>query len=197
MKQLFEEQFYTDDFDQEIIDFIVREGWDCTDSQIDHLPNLAKPYLVYGTGVNHFWTGKRRLGNYLTKQQLMEKIGMTNKQFTKDDLKTGMVIKYRGGSVESDKYGRLALVVGDHLVQANEYDDLGRYTDDLLCNGTLDIVEVFDVVNLSTGLSCIFSWKLKSIWKREEKSPEQIEIENIQLEMDKLNRRLGELKGKI
>ena len=89
--------------------------------------------------------------------------------FTKADLKTGMVVKYRGGNFYADKYNGLSLVVGDILVQADEYGQLSTKHDNLLSDykPDFDIVEVFEVVS-AKSLEIITNWQLKSIWKRPE-----------------------------
>lgn len=90
--------------------------------------------------------------------------------FTKAELKTGMVVKVKGGSYNSDKYGKLLLVVGNSLQQATEYELLSLYLDDLTCTShpEYDIVEVFEVVNSALPINRIQDWQLKSIWKRPE-----------------------------
>lgn len=201
---LFNECFYTDDFDQEMIDYVDTLGNFTARCYIGRYSGWS--YLKYGTANNYFWASNATPTSeykYLTKQQFKERIGMTQKQFTKSDLKTGMVVKHRGGCCYSNKYGGLNLVVKDSFIQADEFCLICNYNQDLTSEDftELDIVEVFEVLQSQYNLKNITSWKLKSIWKREEKlevpSPEQIEIEKIQAEMQQLNKRLGELKAKV
>lgn len=80
MTTLFDEQFYTDDFDQEILDFITSKGWGLK-SEYSNKPNLSDNYLVYGKGTNRFWTSHFNDGFLkLTKEEFKEKIGMTTVQ---------------------------------------------------------------------------------------------------------------------
>lgn len=132
-------------------------------------------------------------------QQLKEKISMC-KQFTKSDLKDGMVVKYRGGGSFASKDNGLRLVLCNQFVGRDGYGEFKEYLEDLSLSSddtNFDIVEVFEVVDASDGLDYITSWALKSVWKREEKSQNQLEIEKIQNEMDTLKQRLEELKGKV
>lgn len=80
MGKVFDEDFYTDDFDQDMIDYLVDSGWvvqdnDSRDARVDNL------YLRFGSSQGYFWTTDNsydfNLGKLLTKQQFKEKIGMT------------------------------------------------------------------------------------------------------------------------
>ncbi len=121
-------------------------GWD--DTEIPH---------------NHTYKTSTELGY----DELMGRLNMT---FTKADLRDGMVVKVKGGSYNSDKYGKLLLVVGNSLQQATEYELLSLYLDDLTCvsHPEYDIVEVFEVVNSALPINRIQDWQLKSVWKRPE-----------------------------
>lgn len=80
MTTLFDEQFYTDDFDQEILDFITSKGWGLK-SEYSNKPNLSDNYLVYGNGTDRFWTSHfNDKFLQLTKEAFKEKIGMTTVQ---------------------------------------------------------------------------------------------------------------------
>lgn len=135
---------------------------------------------------------------------------MTQKQFTKADLKDGMVVKYRGVKKDredlSNKFGGLRLVVNTYLISSDNFNALDDYNSGMSFDNdsVFTIDEVFEVSDIYGGLNNIKNWKLKSIWKRPEPveappvpSAEQIEIESIQAEMDKLSQRLSELKEKM
>lgn len=125
-------------------------------------------------------------------------LGYTIEQLAKADLKDGMVVKYRGGSTFSESYGGLRVVLNSACVSADSFSVLRNVSEDLLYpDECFSIDEVFEVVKIKGGLDRIENWTLKSIWKREEKSTEQIEIASIQAEMDKLSQRLQDLKGKV
>ena len=82
MKQ-FSESFYTDDFDQEMLDFIKETHRIQNDYGLDNL------YLRYSQIANGFWTTSNRplesFGEYLTKNQFKGKIGMTDKKSDKQE----------------------------------------------------------------------------------------------------------------
>lgn len=96
---------------------------------------------------------------YISVQQLKEKIKMC-KQFSKSDLKDGMVVR--------NDFCGLSLVIANRLIHPAGWGTLVNYNDDLTHgnHGELTIKEVFEVVR-ATNLD-INTWKLKSIWKREE-----------------------------
>lgn len=209
---LFNENFYTDDFDQEMLDYVRDLGSTIKRSRTDYLETKYK-YLKYGTSCDYFWTNNITVTldeyTYLTKQQFKEKIGMTQKQFTKADLKDGMVVKYRGDKKDredlSNKCSGLRLVVNTYLISSDNFNVLDDYDSGMSYNNdsVFTIDEVFEASDIYGGLNNIENWTLKSIWKRPEPvvaptpSAEQLEIESIQAEMDKLSQRLSELKGKV
>lgn len=87
MKQ-FNEEFYTDDFDQEMLDWLIKEGYRVTGEYVDQEPDASHMYLKYEENVGYFWTTSNtlvlprtiygRIRNSLSKQQFKEKIGMTD-----------------------------------------------------------------------------------------------------------------------
>ena len=187
--------FYTDDFDQEMLDFISSKyirfykNWSARDC-----------FLKYNKGLFGFWTSPSIEDNwyeYLTKQQFKEKIGMTTKQFSKKDLVAGKhVVKFRGGSELSDGESGLHLVIGNRLVNSSGYNDLSSYDDDLLYhNKHYDIMEVFEIVSATS--SRVTSMKLKSIWKRSEKSATQIELEKLQQQIADLQAQANKLQSTL
>jgi len=84
MKQ-FNEDFYTADFDQEMVDFLLREGHAVTGQQQTLKPDTKDKYLKYSKAVGCFWTDSFGVFKFrhLTKQQFKEKIGMTEKSSEK------------------------------------------------------------------------------------------------------------------
>lgn len=79
--QLFNEGFYTEDFDQEMFDFIKAQGWSLDGETGLVKASLSALHLYYGTGIEGFWTDndENDLEDYehLTKQQFKEKVGMS------------------------------------------------------------------------------------------------------------------------
>ena len=125
-------------------------------------------------------------------EKLQEILGMKQKQFTKSDLKDGMVVRTR-----TDKYTRVYLVLGSRLVASKSHLELAEYNEDLTDtdNRMWDIMEVLEFSSPVRSLE-MENWELQTIWKREEKSA-QLEIEAIQKQMDELNARLETLKGNV
>lgn len=82
--------------------------------------------------------------------------------FTKDELKTGMVVKLRDG----DFY----LVYGERLFSDYGYREIDNYNEDLthtFGGDRCDIVEVYDVNNYASGLKDILDHPGTLIWSRE------------------------------
>lgn len=125
-------------------------------------------------------------------ESLQEILGMKPKQFAKSELKDGMVVLLRG---HNDRH----VVINNRLVAYDGWMDLDSYDNNLLekdvPDNQFDVVEVFEVISLSN--LAINQWQLKSIWKREEKSQTQLEIEAIQKQVNELNARLETLKGSV
>jgi hypothetical protein len=116
----------------------------------------------------------------------------------KDLLTVGRVVELRDGT--------MGFVLPDRIISENTWFDLKHYREDALynhirpsCVEQYDIVEIFDCPiknKLSWNFGCYDKYGLVSVWKREEKSPEQIEKEAIQIEMEKLAQRLKQLEVK-
>lgn len=128
---------------------------------------------------------------------------MTQKQFTKADLKTGMIIEFMSGYIAQV----LLNTTNGDIVVGDTWFPLLSYTDeDLFGSSDMDHVRIKAVYlpKNNKGFSLkeaeldnLSHYKYAVVWKREEKSAEQLEIESIQAEIDKLSQRLSELKEKI
>jgi|TARA_A100001518_G_C1227286_1_gene80645 hypothetical protein len=192
----FSENFYTDDFDQEMLDFIEENynvdtvnGW------------YVKRCLSYHFYDNDFYVSEY-LGHgvYLTKQQFKEKIGMTNKDtFTKDDLVAGKhVVECRNGS-------RYVVLEDNVLLELGDlgWEGLDDFEEDLLFgrdnSDEWDIVKVYRVQYKNIHLRK----DLPLVWERKEKSEEpvkseaQLQYEECQAKMDELQKELSALKEKL
>lgn len=120
-----------------------------------------------------------------------------DKEFTKSDLKTGMVVRMRGGSYEADLFGGLCVVIADCLIQSNVHEPLETYNNDLIHRSfnQFDIVEVFEVIStVGRPLEKIQQWGLKSVWKRNELTEQ---LRKLNAEKDKLLLKVKEIDGKI
>lgn len=87
--------------------------------------------------------------------------------FTKDDLKTGMIVKTR-----SDK---IFAVFGGNLLIHDGFEPIDKYSIDLIHknNHSYDIVKVYDINDKIDSLKKILDQPGKLIWERE---PEKREI---------------------
>lgn len=96
--------------------------------------------------------------------EILEWSDYMNKEFTKADLKDGMVVEQRDGN--------MYLVLAGMVVRKRGYDRIGDYDDDLKCAGYTggDIVKVYRITPES--LKCIEDVFIKSnlelIWERTE-----------------------------
>jgi hypothetical protein len=141
----FSYRFYTDDFDQEMLNFVEKK-YGLSKSQ----RSVEDDYLNYGTSNNYFWTcnGASNVCGYikLTKQQFKEIIGMSDKKtFTKADLKDGMVVR-----VVSDLPNKFYLVLKGKLLQEAGHCDLVNFTDSLNCR-TNSLFDKWTVFRTLTG----------------------------------------------
>lgn len=103
-----------------------------------------------------------------------------NQISTKEELEDGDICVLRNGKQK-------AIVFGSHIIVNNSIGWHKNYSTNMdltyKYDNKRDIMEVYRNKEL--------------IYKREEKSSQQIEIENIQSEMEKLNKRLEVLKGEM
>ena len=87
----FEEGFYTEDYDQEMLDFIEKNytidyvnGWEIK-SALVHKVHKNKEFFV-SRYTQHYGA------KFLTKEQFKEKIGMTNNSYGKNTFTTDMLV---------------------------------------------------------------------------------------------------------
>lgn len=94
--------------------------------------------------------------------KILEWSDYMKKEFTKADLKDGMVVAYANG--------KRRLVLNNFLIGKDGYFDLSNYSENLKdkCDPDKDIVRVFKI-NIVTTLDNIFHTKnLELIWERKE-----------------------------
>lgn len=190
----FDDRFYTDDFDQEMLDYIKSEySWDVIWFKGDD------EHLKYGSNRDEFWTFNAYENSvhfkYLTKQQFKEKIGMIKKEiktvgFTKNDLKTGMLVVLENGMEYTVMLGSVSVhhKHGDIIVHktAPSWHRLSNFNQDLSQVSTdccmYSIVAVYlpsyhiDVMNnYDTN-------KRKLLWERE-KPKTKLTVEEIEAKL--------------
>jgi hypothetical protein len=102
--------------------------------------------------------------NRKSKQKNNSKRCEMYKEFTKADLKNGMVVEQRGGTRK--------IVINDRLIGYDSFGELKNYEDNLLKkvllgSSDLDIVKIYQPTN--TLYDFIEGTNLKLIWQRQEK----------------------------
>ena len=134
-----------------------------------------------------------------------QKLIKKERKMTKKDLETGMMVKYSNGKfamVFRIDNRLLFLIKEDTYLLRKLAENLREdiYTEDLKTNvatwkGTWDIIEVFEL----NGCDLTFDMSnYRSIWTRpEEKSPTQIELENINKQIDELKESAKRLQEAI
>jgi len=154
---------------------------------------LEKIYEVRKENLNYYYikNNKGSNGGWL-KNRFEEVKGMT-----KDDLKTGMVVECRDG--------RKGIVFDTHIFKVgNTRMDLDCVNSDLTwCHHDgADIMKVYEANNLFSLIQLERNGNgLDLLWEREEKSPLQLELDKLEAEKAKYDRkfeeRLKELKERL
>lgn len=112
--------------------------------------------------------------------KILEWSDYMNKEFTKADLRDGMVVEQRDGS--------MYLVLAGMVVRKRGYNRIGDYDDDLKCAGYTggDIVKVYRITPGSLG--CVehvfIKCNLELIWERKE--PKKMTIEEMRQKLEEL-----------
>lgn len=101
------------------------------------------------------------------------------KEFTKSDLKDGMVVEYN-----DNRFGK-RLVVGDFLTGEDGYVDLGDYNENLEnVVSDLEIVRVYKIKCMGKISSIMKDHNLELIWERKE--PKKMTIEEMRQKLEEL-----------
>lgn len=200
MRVPFTDTFYTKDFDQEMLDFIKTKHRVWEFSEYPFTINTKNSLLRYAKDGTFFVTWSRE-GEQLTKQQFKEKIGMINKTSSTVDistLKTGMIAE-----LYYPHYNERSLVM---VLLGTEDGDIVTGESWGSLEGKLKYIDkVYQPttnVNYLSGPQMSFNKETglntkgcKLIWER--KSPQQLEIDKLQAEVDERMQRINELKGKM
>ena len=114
------------------------------------------------------------------KYKILEWSDYMNKEFTKADLKDGMVAKYRNG----DK----RMVVNEALIGENGYSDRNCFREDLTHRyfKDLDIVGVYAIQEYSNFADMLSDYNLELIWER---------TESKKMTVEEMRKKLEELTG--
>ena len=121
-------------------------------------------FEVYKSRTSYDSKGKYAYDDYYEEERykILEWSDYMKKEFTKADLKDGMVVEYRDG--------KRRLVLNNFLIGIDGYFDLSNYSENLKDKNSSDrdVVGVFKV-NIVTNLDYIFRTEnLELIWERTE-----------------------------
>lgn len=187
MKTQFDGEFYTDDFDQEMIDFIEQN---LPVSNIDwHNKTVHDIYLKYSHHNKCFWFSDDSVSCFkrLTKQQFKEKIGMTTKQFTKSDLKDGMRVVHRDKTETVVVGCELWVTKSDNYFERSLHMYSGSLLDDLKSKSQLRQYDIMEVIDRDNTV----------LFKRVEKSQTQLQLEELEKQQREIADKIAELSKKL
>lgn len=115
--------------------------------------------------------------------EILEWSDYMNKEFTKADLRDGMVVEYR-----SKSYGR-RLVIGDMLIGAEGSHRLIYYNEDLIDttgDKDFDIMRIYKIQHVSRFNEILLCSNLELIWERTELK---------KMTVEEMRKKLEELTG--
>lgn len=118
------------------------------------------------------------------------------KEFTKADLRTGMKVVLRNGDEAIVMKGFISSVFGGDIIARviGSWDKLSAYGDDLSSEyPDLDIMSVFLPKSPSQLLTDKATFEL--VWKREEKTEQQKQIEELEATIFKAKEQIEKLKN--
>lgn len=138
-------------------------------------------YRIYREGTCYIAKGEYCFKNYYEKRgyTILEWSDYMQKNFTKSDLKDGMVVEYNDNS-----FGK-RLVVGDFLIGEDGYADLGDYNENLKnVVSDLEIVRVYKIKCMGKISSIMYDVNLELIWERKE--PKKMTVEEMRQKLEEL-----------
>ena len=138
-------------------------------------------YRIYREGTCYIAKGGYCFKNYYEKRgyTILEWSDYMQKNFTKSDLKDGMVVEYNDNS-----FGK-RLVVGDFLIGEDGYADLGDYNENLKnVVSDLEIVRVYKIKCMGKISSIMYDVNLELIWERKE--PKKMTVEEMRQKLEEL-----------
>lgn len=162
----------------------------------DFCRQMHKQGMVWGTGnsylsCTHYEEYKNKTcysggGGYQSydyfekyRCNILEWSDYMNKEFTKSDLKDGMVVKYNDNC-----FGK-RLVIGGFLIGEDGYADLGDYNENLKSMASdLEIVRVYKIKHMGKFSSIMKNHKLELIWERKE--PKKMTVEEMRQKLEEL-----------
>lgn len=140
-------------------------------------------YNVHNEGTCYYGIGEYSSRVYAEKYnyKILEWSDYMKKEFTKSDIKDGMVVEYNDNS-----FGK-RLVVGDFLIGEDGYADLGDYNENLKSMASdLEIVRVYKIKRMGKISSIMKNRNLELIWERKESK---------KMTVEEMRQKLEELTG--
>lgn len=161
----------------------------------DFCRQMHKQGMVWGTGnsylsCTHYEEYKNKTcysggGGYQSydyfekyRCNILEWSDYMNKEFTKADLRDGMVVKYRNG----DK----RMVISEALIGEDGYSDQNCFREDLTHRyfKDLDIVGVYAIQEYNNFADMLSDYNLELIWERKE--PKKMTVEEMRKKLEEL-----------
>lgn len=138
-------------------------------------------YNTHHEGTCYYGNGEYSSRDFAEKYnyKILEWSDYMQKNFTKSDLKDGMVVEYNDNS-----FGK-RLVVGDFLIGEDGYADLGDYNENLKnVVSDLEIVRVYKIKCMGKISSIMYDVNLELIWERKE--PKKMTVEEMRQKLEEL-----------
>lgn len=110
--------------------------------------------------------------------EILEWSDYMQKEFTKADLKDGMVVKHRNGDKK--------MVISEALIGEDGYSDRNCFREDLTDRyfKDLDIVGVYAIKEYSNFADMLSDYNLELIWERKE--PKKMTVEEMRKKLEEL-----------
>ena len=138
-------------------------------------------YRIYREGTCYIAKGEYCFKNYYEKRgyTILEWSDYMQEEFTKADLRDGMVVEYNDNC-----FGK-RLVTGGFLIGEDGYSDLGDYNENLknVASG-LEIVRVYKIKCMGKISSIMEDHNLELIWERKE--PKKMTVEEMKQKLEEL-----------
>ena len=138
-------------------------------------------YNTHHEGTCYYGNGEYSSRDFAEKYnyKILEWSDYMQKNFTKSDLKDGMVVEYNDNS-----FG-IRLVVGDFLIGEDGYANLGDYNENLKSVvSDLEIVRVYKIKCMGKISSIMYDGNLELIWERKE--PKKMTVEEMRQKLEEL-----------
>lgn len=114
------------------------------------------------------------------------------KEMTKNDLKDGMIVELRNGDKRLILLNKFYKLTGEKIVNADSFENNLKHNK----YKNLDIIKVYNTEGYNLT-NIFFQDNLTLIWERKEKSESEINLEKIQIQIEKLNKSVEEFKNEV